>query len=117
MKYLLLFGHVDPIEFGLISSLGVFLAQTVEAGPVVNLVQFGVLGIFVVLFIVRKIVAGIEVERLEARLKDKEELIEQLYGSMKNELVPALTQNTIALGRATELITEMSIRLARRKTT
>jgi len=93
------------------------LAQTLDAGPVINLVQFGVLGVFVVLFIMRKITSGKETESLEKRLADKEHLVEQLYGSMKNELVPALTQNTIALTKATELITEMSIRMARRKTT
>lgn len=95
---------------------GYVLAQEITAGPVINLIQFGVLGVFVILFIVRKIVSGLEVERLEQRLSDKEELVEQLYASMKNELVPALVQNTVALTKATELITEMSIRLARRKT-
>lgn len=91
------------------------LAQELRLdSPVITFVQFGVLGVFVVLFIMRKITSGIEVERLEKRLAEKEALVEQLYGSMKNELVPALVQNTIALTKATELITEMSIRLARR---
>lgn len=113
-------GVTEWLQAGMAAQLyALFVAQELDAGPVINLVQFGVLGVFVILFIVRKIVSGIEVERMEKRLQAKEELVESLYNSIKDEVVPALTSNTIALGRATELITEMSIKLAvrQRKTT
>jgi hypothetical protein len=84
----------------------VFLGAN-DPNNVVDFAQYGVLGLIVLGFITRKIVAGELLERAEARVVEKDAVIERIRLSMEEKmerLVPALVRSTEVLTEAVDLM-------------
>lgn len=75
-----------------------------DPNNVTNLAQYGVLGLVVLGFVTRKIVSGELLERAEAKIAERDALIQRMQEKMEDKFVPALVRSTEAVAEMTELL-------------
>jgi hypothetical protein len=68
--------------------------------------QYGVLGLIVLGFIFGKIAPGYLLDRAEARLAEKDALIERMRLAMEEKTVPALIRSTETLATVADLLAQ-----------
>lgn len=73
-----------------------------------NFAQYGVLGLIVLGFITGKIVAGYLLDRAEARLAERDAVIEKMRMSMEEKTVPALIRSTETLAEVADLLATLT---------
>lgn len=83
----------------------VLIAAT-DPNTTLNFAQYGVLGLIVIGFVTRKIVSGELLERAEAKIAEKDALIEKMRLAMEEKTVPALIRSTEALVEATDVLAQ-----------
>lgn len=76
-----------------------------DPSSAINFAQYGVLGVLVVAFIFGKIAPGYLLDRAEAKLAEKDALIEKMRVAMEEKTVPALIRSTEALAAVADLLT------------
>lgn len=79
------------------------LAAT-DSGSLSDYAQFGALGLIVLAFITRKIVSGELLERAEAKIAERDALIQKMQEKMEDKFVPALIRSTEAVVEVTDLL-------------
>lgn len=80
-----------------------------DPSSAINFAQYGVLGLIVLGFIFGKIAPGYLLDRAEAKIAEKDALIEKMRMAMEDKTVPALIRSTeasVALIEATEVLTQ-----------
>ena len=93
--------------------IGVLLAQADAGGIPVNwttLVQGGVLGVIVILFIFGQIVSGRMYDRSLAEVDRLNTELSTVRNSMEEKVIPALTRSSDALTKATDLLAQSANR-------
>lgn len=77
-----------------------------SSNALLDYAQYGVLGLIVIGFVTRKIVSGELLERAEAKIAEKDALIEKMRIAMEDKTVPALIRCTEALVEATDVLAQ-----------
>lgn len=80
------------------------LAAASDPSSAINFAQYGVLGLIVLGFIFGKIAPGYLLDRAEAKVAERDLLIQKMQEKMEDKLVPALVRCTEALMEATEVL-------------
>lgn len=75
-----------------------------DPSSALNFAQYGVLGLIVLGFIFGKIAPGYLLDRAEAKIAEKDALIEKMRMAMEDKTVPALIRCTEALVEATDVL-------------
>jgi hypothetical protein len=75
-----------------------------DSSNVVDFAQYGVLGLLVLGFVFGKIAPGYLLDRAEARLAEKDALIERMRLAMEDKTVPALIRSTETLATVADLL-------------
>lgn len=75
-----------------------------DPSSAINFAQYGVLGLIVLGFIFGKIAPGYLLDRAEARLAEKDALIEKMRVAMEEKTVPALIRSTETLVSVADLL-------------
>lgn len=79
-----------------------------DPSSAINFAQYGVLGLIVLGFIFGKIAPGYLLDRAEARLAEKDALIEKMRLAMEEKTVPALIRSTETLAQVADLLTQQA---------
>lgn len=82
------------------------LAAATNSDDALNYAKYGVLGLIIIGFVTRKIVSGELLERAEAKIAEKDALIEKMRLAMEDKTVPALIRCTEALVEATDVLAQ-----------
>lgn len=82
------------------------MAAATDPNSTLTFAQYGVLGLIVMGFVTRKIVSGDLLDRAEARIAEKDALIERMRLAMEDKTVPALIRCTEALVEATDVLAQ-----------
>lgn len=80
------------------------LLGATDPSSALNFAQYGVLGLIVLGFIFGKIAPGYLLDRAEAKIAEKDALIEKMRLAMEDKTVPALIRCTEALVEATDVL-------------
>lgn len=80
------------------------LVAATDPSGALNFAQYGVLGLIVLGFIFGKIAPGYLLDRAEAKIAEKDALIEKMRLAMEDKTVPALIRCTEALVEATDVL-------------
>jgi len=75
-----------------------------DPSSAINFAQYGVLGLIVLGFIFGKIAPGYLLDRAEAKIAEKDALIERMRTSMEEKTVPALIRSTETLADMAEIL-------------
>lgn len=75
-----------------------------DPSSAISFAQYGVLGLVVLGFIFGKIAPGYLLDRAEAKIAEKDALIEKMRMAMEEKTVPALIRCTEALIEATDVL-------------
>lgn len=86
--------------------IATILAAAGDSSNALDYAQYGVLGLIVIGFVTRKIVSGELLERAEAKIAEKDALIEKMRVAMEDKTVPALIRCTEALVEATDVLAQ-----------
>lgn len=85
--------------------IGDLLAAS-DPSNAINFAQYGVLGLIVLGFIFGRIAPGYLLDRAEAKIAEKDALIEKMRMAMEDKIVPALIRSTEALAEATDVLAQ-----------
>ena len=75
-----------------------------NADPILTLLNYGVLGLIVLLWLTGKLASGRELERARAASEADREALTAMSAKLIQDVVPALTRVTDATARATDAL-------------